>query len=128
MTSVFVTHSLLPSRVSTPSMCASVHASVRSCELWDMMMASCECVRSLSAKVFHRCNHIPVLLNPALSLLPAPMSAALRSPLLSSLFFPHQPSEINDREQRFQTMKDILRRFPKDNYEVFKYVISHLNK
>lgn len=25
-------------------------------------------------------------------------------------------------------MKDILRRFPKDNYEVFKYVISHLNK
>lgn len=37
-------------------------------------------------------------------------------------------SEINDREQRFQTMKDILRRFPKENYEVFKYVISHLNK
>ncbi|XP_011606695.2 rho GTPase-activating protein 35 [Takifugu rubripes] len=36
--------------------------------------------------------------------------------------------KINDREQRFQTMKDILRRFPKDNYEVFKYVISHLNK
>lgn len=25
-------------------------------------------------------------------------------------------------------MKDILRRFPKENYEVFKYVISHLNK
>ncbi|KAE8295285.1 Rho GTPase-activating protein 35 [Larimichthys crocea] len=36
--------------------------------------------------------------------------------------------KINDREQRFQTMKDILRRFPKENYEVFKYVISHLNK
>ncbi|KAK7882599.1 hypothetical protein WMY93_028773 [Mugilogobius chulae] len=33
-----------------------------------------------------------------------------------------------DREQRFQVMKDILRRFPKENYEVFKYVISHLNK
>ncbi|XP_005455820.1 rho GTPase-activating protein 35 [Oreochromis niloticus] len=36
--------------------------------------------------------------------------------------------KINDREQRFQTMKDVLRRFPKENYEVFKYVISHLNK
>ncbi|MEQ2296550.1 hypothetical protein AMECASPLE_025882, partial [Ameca splendens] len=37
-------------------------------------------------------------------------------------------SEINDREQRFQTMKDVLRHFPRENYEVFKYVISHLNK
>lgn len=46
---------------------------------------------------------------------------------LSSLSLCHR-SEINDREQRFQTMKDILRRFPKENYEVFKYVISHLNK
>ncbi|XP_032446300.1 rho GTPase-activating protein 35 [Xiphophorus hellerii] len=36
--------------------------------------------------------------------------------------------KINDREQRFQTMKDVLRRFPRENYEVFKYVISHLNK
>ncbi|KAM9813168.1 rho GTPase-activating protein 35 isoform 1-T1 [Syngnathus typhle] len=36
--------------------------------------------------------------------------------------------KINDREQRFQTMKDILRRFPRENYEVFKYVIKHLNK
>ncbi|XP_061916098.1 rho GTPase-activating protein 35 [Entelurus aequoreus] len=36
--------------------------------------------------------------------------------------------KINDREQRFLTMKDILRCFPRENYEVFKYVISHLNK
>ncbi|XP_034024615.1 rho GTPase-activating protein 35-like [Thalassophryne amazonica] len=36
--------------------------------------------------------------------------------------------KINDREQRFQAMKDVLRHFPKENYEVFKYVISHLNK
>lgn len=36
--------------------------------------------------------------------------------------------KINDREQRFQTMKDVLRHFPRENYEVFKYVISHLNK
>ncbi|XP_023669493.1 rho GTPase-activating protein 35 isoform X2 [Paramormyrops kingsleyae] len=36
--------------------------------------------------------------------------------------------KINDREQRLHTMKDILRRFPRENYEVFKYVITHLNK
>lgn len=38
------------------------------------------------------------------------------------------PTEINDREQRLLTMKDVLRRFPRENYDVFKYVISHLNK
>ncbi|XP_026884416.2 rho GTPase-activating protein 35-like [Electrophorus electricus] len=36
--------------------------------------------------------------------------------------------KINEREQRLQTMKDILRRFPRENYEVFKHVMSHLNK
>ncbi|XP_052432568.1 rho GTPase-activating protein 35 [Carassius gibelio] len=36
--------------------------------------------------------------------------------------------KINDREQRLHTMKDALRRFPRENYEVFKYVITHLNK
>lgn len=86
-------------------------------------MVLCECVRSLSANVFLRRHHIAVLLN-----LVSQPPIQLLSSLLSSLFFPHKPSEINDREQRFQTMKDILRCFPKDNYEVFKYVISHLNK
>lgn len=38
------------------------------------------------------------------------------------------PAEINDREQRLHTMKDVLRRFPRENYDVFKYVITHLNK
>ena len=37
-------------------------------------------------------------------------------------------SELNDREQRLQTMKEILRRFPRENYELFKYVANHLNK
>ncbi|XP_076843708.1 rho GTPase-activating protein 35-like [Brachyhypopomus gauderio] len=35
---------------------------------------------------------------------------------------------IAEREQRLHTMKDILRRFPRENYEVFKHVMSHLNK
>uniref|UniRef100_A0A3Q3EEM7 Rho GTPase-activating protein 35 n=1 Tax=Labrus bergylta TaxID=56723 RepID=A0A3Q3EEM7_9LABR len=36
--------------------------------------------------------------------------------------------KINDREQRLYTMKDVLRRFPRENYDVFKYVLSHLHK
>ncbi|KAA8587112.1 hypothetical protein FQN60_000948 [Etheostoma spectabile] len=36
--------------------------------------------------------------------------------------------KINDREQRLYTMKDVLRRFPRENYDVFKYVVSHLHK
>ncbi|XP_028817765.1 rho GTPase-activating protein 35 [Denticeps clupeoides] len=36
--------------------------------------------------------------------------------------------KINDKEQRFHVMKEVLRRFPRENYDVFKYVISHLNK
>ncbi|XP_039623981.1 rho GTPase-activating protein 35 [Polypterus senegalus] len=36
--------------------------------------------------------------------------------------------KINDREQKLHTLKDVLRKFPKENYDVFKYVITHLNK
>uniref|UniRef100_A0A1A8BF37 Rho GTPase-activating protein 35 n=1 Tax=Nothobranchius kadleci TaxID=1051664 RepID=A0A1A8BF37_NOTKA len=36
--------------------------------------------------------------------------------------------KINDREQRLYTMKDVLRKFPKENYDAFKYVVSHLHK
>ncbi|XP_040908231.1 rho GTPase-activating protein 35 [Toxotes jaculatrix] len=35
--------------------------------------------------------------------------------------------KINDREQRLYTMKDVLRKFPRENYDVFKYVVSHLH-
>lgn len=37
-------------------------------------------------------------------------------------------TEIIDREQRLYTMKDVLRKFPRENYDVFKYVVSHLHK
>ncbi|KAK2512315.1 Arhgap35, partial [Columba livia] len=36
--------------------------------------------------------------------------------------------KINDREQKLHALKDVLKKFPKENYEVFKYVIAHLNK
>ncbi|XP_010002937.1 PREDICTED: rho GTPase-activating protein 35 [Chaetura pelagica] len=36
--------------------------------------------------------------------------------------------EINDREQKLHALKEVLKKFPKENYEVFKYVIGHLNK
>ncbi|KAF3841214.1 hypothetical protein F7725_007076 [Dissostichus mawsoni] len=35
---------------------------------------------------------------------------------------------LGREEQRLYTMKDVLRRFPRENYDVFKYVVSHLHK
>ncbi|XP_005533900.1 PREDICTED: rho GTPase-activating protein 35 [Pseudopodoces humilis] len=36
--------------------------------------------------------------------------------------------KINDREQKLHALRDVLRKFPRENYEVFKYVIAHLNR
>ncbi|XP_066064845.1 rho GTPase-activating protein 35-like [Chamaea fasciata] len=36
--------------------------------------------------------------------------------------------KINDREQKLLALRDVLRKFPRENYEVFKYVIAHLNR
>ncbi|XP_018084305.1 rho GTPase-activating protein 35 isoform X2 [Xenopus laevis] len=36
--------------------------------------------------------------------------------------------KINDLEQKLQAMKELLKKFPKENHEIFKYVISHLNR
>ncbi|KYO43813.1 rho GTPase-activating protein 35 [Alligator mississippiensis] len=36
--------------------------------------------------------------------------------------------KINDREQKLHALKEVLKKFPKENHEVFKYVIAHLNK
>uniref|UniRef100_A0A3Q2DJC5 Rho GTPase-activating protein 35-like n=1 Tax=Cyprinodon variegatus TaxID=28743 RepID=A0A3Q2DJC5_CYPVA len=32
------------------------------------------------------------------------------------------------KEQRLYAMKDVLRKFPRENYDVFRYVVSHLNR
>ncbi|XP_058678838.1 rho GTPase-activating protein 35 [Ammospiza caudacuta] len=36
--------------------------------------------------------------------------------------------KINDREQKLLALREVLRKFPRENYEVFKYVIAHLNR
>uniref|UniRef100_A0A8C5WK80 Rho GTPase-activating protein 35 n=1 Tax=Leptobrachium leishanense TaxID=445787 RepID=A0A8C5WK80_9ANUR len=36
--------------------------------------------------------------------------------------------KINDQEQKLHSMKELLRKFPKENHEIFKYVITHLNR
>ncbi|XP_066437575.1 rho GTPase-activating protein 35 [Eleutherodactylus coqui] len=36
--------------------------------------------------------------------------------------------KINDLEQKLQAMKELLKKLPKENQEIFKYVISHLNR
>ncbi|KAG8448430.1 hypothetical protein GDO86_015502 [Hymenochirus boettgeri] len=36
--------------------------------------------------------------------------------------------KINDQEQKLQAMKDLLKKFPKENHEIFRYVICHLNR
>lgn len=37
-------------------------------------------------------------------------------------------SEIPDKMERLHALKDILRAFPPVNFEVLKYIISHLNR
>lgn len=126
VTSAFVTHPLLPLGVRTASVRASVCACARvvSCGsgwwVYVNVCGLCLLKSSVTETISLFCWIQYSLCSQAPSQLPYSF--------LYSPFFPHLHSEINDREQRFQTMKDILRRFPKDNYEVFKYVISHLNK
>ncbi|XP_072405473.1 rho GTPase-activating protein 35 [Chiloscyllium punctatum] len=37
-------------------------------------------------------------------------------------------SKQPDKELKLNALKEVLKKFPKENYEVFKYVITHLNK
>ncbi|XP_053824507.1 rho GTPase-activating protein 35 [Vidua chalybeata] len=36
--------------------------------------------------------------------------------------------KIPEREQKLLALREVLRKFPRENYEVFKYVIAHLNR
>lgn len=37
-------------------------------------------------------------------------------------------SEIVDYTERVQVLREIVKKFPSVNYQVFKYIITHLNK
>lgn len=127
--------------------CVTVWHPFESCEICTVVGRN-DCVllcyfQSAESNCFHyTCHTCPLCFPSSLHCSLAPwhlivffsltLSCLLHKSHLSLIylffFFLCHYSEINDREQRFQTMKDILRRFPRENYEVFKYVISHLNK
>ncbi|XP_042201939.1 rho GTPase-activating protein 35 [Callorhinchus milii] len=37
-------------------------------------------------------------------------------------------SKTPDKEQKLNALKDVLKKFPRENYEVFRYIITHLNR
>lgn len=38
------------------------------------------------------------------------------------------PPEIMDYMERLQVLREIVKKFPPVNYQVFKYIITHLNR
>ncbi|XP_073433939.1 rho GTPase-activating protein 5 [Dendrobates tinctorius] len=56
--------------------------------------------------------------------------ADLPAPLIPYIHHPEllEASKIQDRIERLHALKTILRNFPSVNYEVLKYIISHLNR
>ncbi|MCJ8736998.1 hypothetical protein PDJAM_G00018890 [Pangasius djambal] len=56
--------------------------------------------------------------------------ADLPDPLIPYSLHPElvEAAKIMDHTERLQVLKDIVRKFPSVNYEVFKYVITHLNR
>ncbi|KAF4083928.1 hypothetical protein AMELA_G00122910 [Ameiurus melas] len=56
--------------------------------------------------------------------------ADLPDPLIPYSLHPElvEAAKIMDHIERLQVLKDIVRKFPSVNYEVFKYVITHLNR
>ncbi|XP_061659538.1 rho GTPase-activating protein 35 isoform X1 [Syngnathoides biaculeatus] len=67
-------------------------------------------------------NTVAGALKSFFSELPEPLvPCALQADLLDAF-------KTGDREQRLYAMKDVLRRFPRENYDAFKYVVSHLHK
>ncbi|XP_069049140.1 rho GTPase-activating protein 5 [Lepisosteus oculatus] len=56
--------------------------------------------------------------------------ADLPDPLIPYNLHPElvEAAKIVDRTERLRVLKDIVKKFPSVNYEVFKYVITHLNR
>ncbi|GAA6108645.1 rho GTPase-activating protein 5 [Tachysurus ichikawai] len=56
--------------------------------------------------------------------------ADLPDPLIPYSLHPElvEAAKIMDHTERLQVLKDIVRKFPPVNYEVFKYLITHLNR
>ncbi|XP_020343339.1 rho GTPase-activating protein 5 [Oncorhynchus kisutch] len=56
--------------------------------------------------------------------------ADLPDPLIPYILHPElvEAAKIVDHIERLQVLKEIVRKFPAVNYEVFKYVITHLNR
>ncbi|MGH0182655.1 UNVERIFIED_CONTAM: hypothetical protein FKN15_010168 [Acipenser sinensis] len=56
--------------------------------------------------------------------------ADLPDPLIPYNLHPElvETAKIVDRTERLQVLKEIVKKFPSVNYEVFKYVIGHLNR
>ncbi|XP_041131661.1 rho GTPase-activating protein 5-like [Polyodon spathula] len=56
--------------------------------------------------------------------------ADLPDPLIPYNLHPElvETAKIFDRTERLQVLKEIVKKFPSVNYEVFKYVIGHLNR
>ncbi|KAM8920963.1 rho GTPase-activating protein 5 [Pelodytes ibericus] len=56
--------------------------------------------------------------------------ADLPAPLIPYSLHPEllEASKIQDKEERLQVLKNILRGFPLVNYEIFKFIMTHLNR
>ncbi|TTC14933.1 Rho GTPase-activating protein 5 [Bagarius yarrelli] len=56
--------------------------------------------------------------------------ADLPDPLIPYSLHPElvEAAKIMDHTERLQVLKDIVRKFPSVNYEVFKYMMTHLNR
>lgn len=53
------------------------------------------------------------------------LGASRRQTLISSVLC---VSEMMDYTERLQELQEIVKKFPPVNYQVFKYIITHLNR
>lgn len=50
------------------------------------------------------------------------------SAVLKALCSAPLPPEMMDYMERLQVLREIVKKFPPVNYQVFKYIITHLNR